>query len=226
MIIAKPSLLQRAYGILTGFAVANFFLITALLTYAVMTGTLDREKLRRIAAVIQGRAELTAPAPAKPEAPAKNQPGAVPVDVSSPSAQDVGLLQREAERIKEELDQQLSLVHGMMLKVTTEREAFHREKAAATKQEEDSLHVQRQEGFRKQVEIYEGLSAKVAVEHLLALDDPDQAARVLAQLEPRKAKKIVEAARTVEQTRRMQEILKRVQEVAPGRSEELTAKDR
>ena len=59
------------------------------------------------------------------------------------------------------------------------------------------------------------------MQHLLAMSEPDDAARILLEIQTRKAKKIVEAAKRGNQMERMKAILKRVREVAPDRSAEL-----
>ena len=59
------------------------------------------------------------------------------------------------------------------------------------------------------------------MEHLLSLGEPDEAAKVLLELTTRKAKKIVEAAKRLDQIAKMKVILRRVREVAPERSSEL-----
>ena len=96
---------------------------------------------------------------------------------------------REAERTKVELNQQLALVQSMMLKVSNEREAFKKERLSVSEQANDSVRVRRNEGFKKQVEIYDGLAPKVALEHLLALEDSDQAAKILMELDRARPKR-------------------------------------
>jgi len=71
------------------------------------------------------------------------------------------------------------------------------------------------------VEIYNGLSPKVAVEMLLSMPEPDDAARILLAMDGRKAKKLVEAAKKINRMDTMQDVLQRVREVAPRRSDEL-----
>ena len=53
------------------------------------------------------------------------------------------------------------------------------------------------------------------------MNDPDEAARILLEMEARRAKKIVEVAKRGDQLRRMQRILERVRAVAPERSSDL-----
>jgi len=105
--------------------------------------------------------------------------------------------------------------------VITERESFRREQEEARREREASIEQQRQDRYMRQIAIYESLTSKVAVQHLLAMPEPDDAAKVLLEMDTRKAKKIVEAAKQGDQLERMKTILRRVREVAPDRSAEL-----
>ena len=77
------------------------------------------------------------------------------------------------------------------------------------------------EGFAKQIAIYNGLTPKTALQHLLGLEDPDEAARILLAMKTRQAKKIIEAAKRGDQRKQMMAVLQRLREVSPGRSAEL-----
>ena len=105
--------------------------------------------------------------------------------------------------------------------MTAEREAFKSERDAAAQRKQTAAMEKETQGFEKQIAIYENLAPKIAVQHLLGLEDPDEAARVLLALKTRKAKKIVEAAKGDTQSRQMMTILRRIREVAPGRSSDL-----
>ena len=135
------------------------------------------------------------------------------------------IMRRKAERIKAELDQRLALNNSIMLRVMTEREAFKQELEAAAEHEKAASWERQKEGFDKQVEIYQGLAPKVAIEHLLGLPEPDEAARLLLEMDTRKAKKIVEAAKRPDQMQQMKVILQRLREVAPDRSSELNGQE-
>ena len=94
------------------------------------------------------------------------------------------------------------------------------------REEEQALHQQRlEDGFKKQIAIYESLAPKIALEHLLAMPDPDEAAKILLEIQTRQAKKIVETAKRGDRMKRMKTILQRVREVAPDRSAELDSSE-
>jgi hypothetical protein len=218
--MTNPSIFRRAYDGLALFAMLNLVVVGGLGAYLIGSGVADAEKIRRVAAVLRGEDESDVDAEAPP-APAEV---VVPetAEVSAAMSQmDLEIMRREAERIKAELDQRLALNNGIMLKVMTEREAFHKEREAEAKRKEIASQEQNREGFAKQIEIYEGLMPKVAVEHLLSLPEADEAARILLEMDTRKAKKIVEAAKRPEHMQQMKVILQRLREVAPDRSSEL-----
>jgi len=223
------SVLRRAYEAMALFAMLNLVGTIALVGLLLAGGALDGEKLRQIVAVLRGgQPSPTALAPvagqavaASPDVPARS----VGAGAAAESQMDLEIVRRESERIKTELEQRLALNNSILLRVTTERENFQKEREQAAHTEESTLRERRKEGFKKQIDIYESLAPKVAVEHLLAMPEPDDAAKVLLEMNTRKAKAIVEAAKRGDQIEKMKVILARVREVAPERSADLESKE-
>jgi hypothetical protein len=222
MMTRKPGIFRRAYDVVALFALLNMAALVGVVGYLVGTGAVDGEKVRKAALVLRGQplhvsqaqAEESKPASAVAK-PASSKENAVE------SEEELEIAHRESERIKAELEQRLALNNSILLKVRTEREAFQKERETATKHEQASANIQREEGFKKQVAIMEALSPKVAIQHLLGLSDPDEAAKVLMAMETGKAKKIVESAKRGDETTQMKRILQRVREAAPSRVAEL-----
>jgi len=230
-----PSILRRVYDVAALFALLNVVALVGLAALLTTTGGVNREKLQGIIAVLRGDAPLpptpldpplergerggspaasAAPEPKTKESEAKKDPMA--------EAQfDAEVLRLESERIKTELDQRLALNNSILLRVMTERDRFKLEQQDSTKQEEATRKERQSEGFRKQIAIYEALSPKVALQNLLGIAEADEAARILVELDARKAKKIVEAAKSADEARKMRVILQRLREAAPDRSAEL-----
>ncbi len=218
----EPPLLQRIYDGLALFAILNVAGLVMFLGSLFATGALDTEKARRMVAVLRG-AELM-----PPDTGDAASGGAVAPENSPPSARDpvasemeLEIRRLEADRIKTELDQRLAINNSILLKVTTERERFRKEKETTDREQKLAAEHRGSEGFQKQVAIFESLSPKVAAEHLLNMADPDEAARILLELEPRKAKAVVEQAKTGPQLEKMRIIVQRVREVAPVRLAEM-----
>lgn len=221
-----PSIFRRAYDTVALFALLNVLALGGLGTYLVASGAVDAEKARRIGAVLRGEdsPQARAQVPEEPVAAETDTTGSESGgDVVAQSQMGMEILRREGERIKAELDQRLALNNSILLRVMTERERFQQERDETARQQKAALDIRREEGFKKQIAIYESLAPKVAVQHLLAMSEPDQAAKVLLEIQTRKAKKIVEAAKRGDQMEKMKAILKRVREVAPDRSAEIEA---
>ena len=218
--MARPSILRQVYDAAALVAVLNVLGLFALGGLLMWSGAIDGEKLRRIVGVLRGEEPPPADEQAV-EAQEEETSDQTPVDAVAQSQMDLDIMRLEGERIKQELDQRLALNNSILLRVMTERERFQRERDEEARRQEASGKQRREEGFKKQLAIYESLAPKVAVEHLLAMSDPDEAARILLEMATRKAKKIVEVAKRGDQMGKMKVILRRVREVAPGRSQEL-----
>ncbi len=223
-----PSIVKRAYDGLALFALLNVLGVGALGMYLVGGGVLNADKGRRIVSIMRDEdvslEEETVPEePVEAETDVALHPAGT--DAVVESQVDVEIIRRESERIKAELDQRLALNNSILLRVVTERERFQRELEEAGNRKEASSKERRKKGFKKQIAIYESLSPKVAIQPLLALPEPDDAARVLLEMDTRKAKKIIEAAKRGDQVEKMKQILQRVREVAPDRSAELDSEE-
>jgi len=225
-------IIKRTYDMLALFVMLNVLGVGGLAGYLVSAGTIDGTMLRTIGSVLKGD-ELV---PVVPEDEEKQTDATEEVkkkplvrfgdiDNDDPQAQmEIELLQREAERIQVELDQRLKLINSILLRVENERQAFKKERKDAERIDDAKIEERRDEGFEKQIAIFEALSAKVAVQHLLGMNDPQEAAKILIALDTDKAKKIVEAARRGEDLTKMQAILQRLRDAAPGRSKALQKK--
>lgn len=224
--IGGEGILKRTYDTVALFVVVNVVGATVLLAYLISAGVLSGEKVRTIGMVLRGESVVADPddkttggdEPA-PVNVARATALAATVDNADPQTQmEIELLQREAERVRVELDQRLELINSILLKVQTERKAFKRERETAAQVEKAEQDKRRDKGFEKQVAIFESLAPKIAVQHLLGMNDPDEAAKILIALETDKAKRIVEAARRGADLAKMRGILRRLRDVAPGRS--------
>lgn len=205
--------IRKMYDTLALLAVVNVIALAGVVGYFASNGTLTVEKLREAVAVLRGLPKADPAAPEKIE----NKKSAAPEAVArgALSSDELDMMQKEAERLKTEIDQRTALANSIMLKVKTEREAFRKEKEAAAKQEEADKAKLHDEGFQKQLQILTALSPKVALGHILALNDPDKAAQILAAMDSDRAKKIVESAKKGDDLARMKLILQRMRDV-PG----------
>ena len=220
--MSRPSILRQVYDAAALVAVLNLFGLVALGGLLVWSGAINGEKLRRIVGVLRGEEPPPVDALAV-EAIEEEASDQTPLEAVAQSQMDLGIMRLEGERIKQELDQRLALNNSILLRVMTEREKFEQQRKENEAKQERASTQRQAEGFRKQISIYEALSPKVALKHLLDMSDPDEAARLLLEMTTRKAKKIVETAKSGDQLQKMKVILRRVRDVAPDRSAELEA---
>ncbi len=221
--MTNPNILRRVYDLAALLALLNMIALAGLGAFLLGTGAVDLEKLRQMVMVLRGEGpSATDQSDVALAETDHSRNGEVAQGNGVDSQEQLEILRLEAARIRAELDQRLALNNSIMLRVTTQKDAFQQERQDAERRERASQARRQEEGFKKQIAIYEGLAPKFAIQHLLALDDPDEAARILLEMETRKAKKIVEAAKRDDQMRKMQKIVERIRAVAPDRSEEMS----
>lgn len=219
----RPSIFRKTFDAVALFALLNLLAIGGLIGYGVQGGWITPEKVQKVVEVIKGEDEDAEP-DAEDEAPidilAEMAPDSLQ-DVLAESEMDKEVLRREGERIKAELDQRLALNNSILLRVTTEREKFAKEVQETTRKRRAAGKRRDSAGFKKQVAIYAALSPKIAAKHLLAMEDPSEASRLLQMMDTRKAKQIVESVKRGDDLERMRVILNRLRDTAPERSDAL-----
>ncbi len=218
-----PSIFRKTFDAVALFALLNLLAIGGLIGYGVQGGWITPEKVQKVVEVIKGEdedAELDAEDEAPIDILAEMAPDSLQ-DVLAESEMDKEVLRREAERIKAELAQRLALNNSILLRVTTERERFAKEVEETTRKRRAAGKRRDAAGFKKQVAIYAALSPKIAAKHLLAMEDPSEASRLLQMMDTRKAKQIVESVKRGDDLRRMRVILDRLRDTAPERSDAL-----
>ncbi|MDO8630634.1 MAG: hypothetical protein Q7R41_09070 [Phycisphaerales bacterium] len=230
MMKQQRGIFKRAYDAIALLALLNIVGLVGVVGVLAGTGALTKEKARSMVEILRAP-KPSATTKATPAGdgtmPAAGGPrtGSTTTPQTSPALSDMEMevVHREAERIKAEIDQRLALANSIMLKVRTEREAFHKDRDTAAKQEQTTQARQQDEGFRKEIAILESLSSKMALQHLLGLNDPDQAAKTLMAMDTDRAKKIVESAKRGEDLQRMKVIVQRLRDASPNRGDDFRA---
>ncbi len=220
MLTKAKGLFRELYGYAAAIALLNVVGLLALAGFALVGGSITTADITRAIAALRGEGPVQ---PSDPFDEAASPRAGRVQTVSDPfvnyadaeTQMDMEILHREAERIKVELDQRLALNSSIMLKVRAERQTFQNQREAAAKRDEEQRRLVRDEGFEKQVAIFEALSPKVAVQHLLGMNDPDAAAKILIAINADRARKVVEAAKRDPELSQMQVILQRVRDAAP-----------
>ena len=215
MMTGQPSLARRVYDGITIFAVLNIVGLAGLLAFLSSSGAINIEKVRQIVGVMRG--DTSEPVEGDPSGDPSETRAAEQQDATAASESDanVQVMRLEGERIKAELDQRLALNNSILLRVTAAHERFQEARDAVQKQDDQARRKRNSSGSRKQIAIYEALSPKVAIDHLLGLPDPADAAAIFLQMDTRKAKKIIEAAKRPDQKETMMRILRQVRELEP-----------
>ena len=222
MIEPRRKGIRSIYDAVALVAVVNAVVLAGVIGFLTANGSLNAEKVREVVRALRDGAPET-PVSVLPTENAETSTASNPVHREVISEEEMDLMQREAERLKVEIEQRTALANSIMLKVKTEREAFRKEKEAASRQQEADRARQHEEGFQKQLEILTALGPKMALEHILALNDPDKAAQILAAMDTDRTKKIVESAKRGDELAKMKIILQRMQNVIPVGGSELRA---
>ena len=213
------SMLKKAYDSIAVVALLNMVLLGGTVAYLAGGGGLDGAKLRQIGAVLRGE-PVTPVVEDKTEAQedkVADSPQVSKAAASGPvdSRTELEIIHREAERIEAELQQRLALNNSILLRVTTEREKFQREREVALRQDQVKDQNRSAAGFQKQLAILQSLAPKLASRHLLGMGNADQAAQVLMSMSTNRAKKIVAAAKRGDDLAKMQQILLRMRKLSP-----------
>lgn len=223
------------------YALLHTFLFVGLFSYLMVAGVLSREKIRAIARIFQkgpeaaGAGEATPPASetagavtptatgeAGVEAPAPGEEAPFSFTSSASRAKEMlaeqATLFRQRQRFMDEMEQRMGLMQSLMIQLSTKQEALRREREAQQKQEERVVEEKSDAAFQKELEIFNSLSPKVALDQLL-LKEAAQAARILFHMDDFAASQVLGAAKSVEQKAKVQEILRMIKDVAPAENQ-------
>jgi len=219
MLTKTVSWSKRLYRYAAAMALINCAALSGAIGYLVANGAIDARSLQRAAIALRGEQKNVAAADYVSDSPGliagESGRGSQVDNLAAKAQMDVEILHREAERVKVELAQRLALNKSILVQVENERDAFRRERELQKRRQEESEKQVQDEGFEKQLAIFEALSPKVAVQHLLGMTDPEEAAKILKALEPDRARKIIEAARRDPELSQMQMIVQKVRDVGP-----------
>ncbi len=215
--------IKKAYRVAALLALLHLLVIGAGLAYLAGTGRLTGERIEQMAAVLRG--QLPAPQVAQAEETAPVETPATSTDAIERGETVEQIARHMIDRRQAELEQQVTTAQAALLKVTREREAHQREKEEFAVQRRRRATQERSEGFKKDLDLLSSLKPKVAVDYLLARS-PEDAAQMLLLMSTRKAKRIIEAAKTAGQKKKMAEIYQLLSEMAPADSDLLKSRTR
>lgn len=208
--------LKKVYGLAALLAILHLLGVGGIVGYLVATGKLTREHVQQMAAVLRG--EIAEPQAAEAEEVADVPPPAKSADSIDRDQLQEDLHRHQAERREAELAQHQAAAKFALLKATRAREALEREVASFEAQKRNRKKQEESEGFQKDLALLSSLKPKVSIEYLIQKSTAD-AAKVLLLMDTRKAKRIIEAARTPAQKKKIAEVMKLLGEMAPAEAE-------
>ena len=198
--------IKKSYYTAATLALLNLLALGGGVAYLVATGRLDAERARRMAAILQGEVQgevqepaSAVPAQADPDVPATSETSALPRDEQRTNDE---IARRNAERYRTQLEQRLKFINAERLDVDRRREEFEKLTDQEETQRAEASKNAKEPGFVKELDVINSLSPNAALRQLMTMNDAD-VARILFDLDTRKTKKIVEAAKTDVQRSKM-----------------------
>ena len=183
--------IKTAYNWAAALALLHVLALGAGAAYLFGTGKVDPQRVRNAIVVLSGEAEETAEL-IEPEAEATS--------AEKVASRRLGLIndeinRRNSERYRSQIEQRLKMVNAARLEVDRRREKIEKQAKRDRDARKARDELESTVGFAKEVEIIAALSPKTALAQIMTMNDAD-AARLVFQLETRKVKKIIEAAKT------------------------------
>ena len=216
-------MIKKAYHVVALLALLNLIVIAGGVGYLFSTGALSTERVEQLAAVLRG--EWPKPAEAQAEEVEEVADPTRSAESIDREQTEEEMLRLQADRRRAELQQQAATVAAARLEVTRQREALERRHADFKAQAKRREKEEESAGFKKELDLLSSVKPKVAVGYLLEKPRED-AAVLFLQMETRKGKRLVEAAKTPSQRRAMAEILQMLREMSPEQAELLAPKKR
>ena len=214
-------MIKKIYHAVALFALLNVVVIGGGAGYLYSTGDLTAERIDQVAAVLRG--EWPQPQEAEAEVVEERADPTRSAESLDQEQVEEELMRLQADRRRAELQQQAATVAAARLEVTRQREALERRDAEIRAQAKRREKEEESQGFKKELDLLSSVKPKVAVGYLLEKPREDAAA-LLLQMETRKGKRLVEAAKTASQRRAMAEVLEMLREMSPARAALLSPK--
>ena len=208
--------------LLTALALMSMINMTALAVVAGIAWSKDwlqKDRVRKALAVLTGEAdEESTTQPARDDSE-----GVITSGEQIRRKKDADEIARtELERRKREIQNGWDLLERQQLALLKTQEAFEEEKKRHREALERRAEEAGDEGLKKELEILSGLKAKDAKELLKLKDDAD-VVRIMLEMEPRKARKIVGECKKNEERLWIGRILEKLHDRDAAQAEVLAA---
>lgn len=208
--------LKKFYRLFAALALIHVLAAAGLIAYLASSGYLTPDRVRAAINVIKNGDAQPVEMDAKQTTTGKARTAAAESDnIAAPDPQAEQIRRLNLERVRTHAQQQLILAKRQLVQVQRDREEFEKMIADHDASREQQSEEARSEAFDKELEIVSQLKPKIALDRLLLLP-PDNAARLLMNMETRKAKKVVEAAHKDDgKWMRIMEIQERMRDLSP-----------
>ena len=187
--------IKATYRTIATLALLNFLALGGGLGYLVATGRLDAERARQVADVFRDEDEEVAPAASEPSETDETPAAGASVVTSDEQQIRDEIAWRNAERYRTQLEQRLKFINAERMDVNRRREEFEALKNEERARRQETSKNSKEPGYLKELEVMKALSPRTALRQLMTMKDAD-VARILFELDTRRTKKIVEAAKT------------------------------
>jgi len=203
--------MKTLYNLLALAAITVVLILSGLVGYLLVSGSLNAESAATIAAALRGEKPVpegttTAPAPAPATQPAKELVKVVPTTDLSSFAELQASLRERQERV---IQDKLARLRAAQLKLIQDRERFEQEVALFHQQVVANEKVRKEKGFTKALAMYTQMPPKQAKEHFMKLDI-DVVVRDLMNMKDRDVAKILKEFREPAEQERSRQIIDRI----------------
>lgn len=223
------SALKKIYSLVAMMALLNLLGIGGVVGYLVWSGKLGSEKMEQIAGIFRGDgAEVEEGQAEKADESVVEAKAAAPSRSSEELDRDQEAEEQfrlKADRRRAELNQQSDTIASARLEVTRQREALERRALQLEAQARRRQKAEQTEGFKKEMDLLSSLKPREALFYVLQRSSEDAASLIL-NLNTRKAKRIVEAAKTPAQKRAMSEIMQMLRDISPDGAATMSGQSR
>lgn len=212
--------MKQLWAAISALAIVNLLGVGGLGVYARSQGWLTRERLLAASAALRGEANESLQAATQP-AVDEEKPKTADQLIQRNSEQEE-MLRVELARREREVQDNWRLLEAQQLAFLRDRESYEEEKKRWAAEQEQRAAEAGDSGQKKELEIISGLKP-VEAKGQLRLKSDAQVAKLLASMDVRKARKIVETCKTEEERLWIGRILGKLYEQSATQAEALGA---
>jgi hypothetical protein len=202
--------MRRIYHILALIGLINLFAVCGLVGYLFVSGKLNAERVDQIGVVLRGQFPTSQPASQPAEATARPEPSKAEIARMSAQREYFELVAKRHER---EMEDRRSLNQAIQLEVERKLEEIEKKKLEFEEQQKKTLEQSQQDGFARMLEMYSSMDPNKAKDLLKNHNKDADVVQLLMQMDPTRAKKIVNACKDPDELAWIGRILNQINKV-------------